>query len=157
MDTGKRREAFQLFDMSPLTNEFVDSYEPVFVDVGRQLSSSIIQGIVLNGDAVLFSQMLINLLENSIEHGQAGGNTWVRLQANRDGAILKIGDDGPSIAADEHEQVFERFFQGDRNRQKPGNGLALSLVKSICQLHHADIVVLRNQSGTVFDIYLPAV
>ena len=138
IDTGKRRAVFTSFGLSSLTNELVDSYEPVdsydpvFVDVGRQLSSSIIPGIRLNGDAVLFSQMLNNLLENSIEHGQAGCNIWVRLQAYFDGALLQVGEDGTGIPVDNYEQVFKRFFRGDRSRNTPGNGLSLSLVKSIC-------------------------
>ena len=103
IDTGKRRAAFTSFGLSSLTNELVDSYEPVFVDVGRQLNISIISGIRLNGDVILFSQILNNLLKNSIEHGQARCNIWVRLQAYRDGALLQVGDDAPGIPVDNSE------------------------------------------------------
>jgi two-component system sensor histidine kinase BaeS len=103
IDTGKRREAITSFDLSSLTNKLVESYEPVFVDVGRQLSSLIIHGIRLNGDAVLLSQILNNLLENSIEHGQARCNIWVRLQAYRDAALLQVCDDGLDIPVDDSE------------------------------------------------------
>jgi two-component system sensor histidine kinase BaeS len=103
IDTGKRREAITSFNLSSLTNKLVESYEPVFVDVGRQLSSLIIHGIRLNGDAVLFSQILNNLLENSIEHGQARCNIWVRLQAYRDAALVQVRDDGLDIPVDDSE------------------------------------------------------
>lgn len=153
IESGERRQSFSRFDFSEWVGDLIESYEPVFADAGRELEHSIMPDIELLGDRDLIGQMLINLLENSIEHGRQGGKSWVRLQAHKNGVVLQVGDDGPGIQPASRSRVFDRFYREDRSRHSPGNGLGLSLVKSICDLHDAEIVLLDQNSGAVFDIY----
>lgn len=156
IESGERRKQFAPLNLSELVNGVVESYEPVFSDVGRELEASVVPDVQLAGDPDLLIQMLTNLLENSIEHGREGGRTWVRLQASPEGAVLQVGDDGPGIPAEQHDRVFERFYRGDASRGAPGNGLGLSIVKAVCELHRGRVALLGQQSGAVFDCYLPA-
>lgn len=154
IEAGKRKTDFAQFNLSSLALDIAESYEPVFADVGKSLDISILPNIKINGDQDLFAQLIINLLENIIEHSQQGAEAWIRLQLNQHGAVLQIGDDGPGIPEQHRDRIFERFYRVDQSRSKQGNGLGLSLVKSICNLHDAQIVLLTQQSGTVFDIYI---
>jgi len=156
IESGERRKQFAPLNLSELVSGVVESYEPVFSDVERELETSVVPDVQLAGDPDLLIQMLTNLLENSIEHGRAGGRTWVRLQASPEGAVLQVGDDGPGIPAEQHDRVFERFYRGDASRGAPGNGLGLSIVKAVCELHRGRVALLGQQSGAVFDCYLPA-
>lgn len=152
IESGDRRKQFKKFSLSKLLEDVVDGYTPLFADHEKKLDVSIVPGITLNGDADLIAQLVSNLLENILEHARHNARAWLRLQATARGAVLQIGDDGPGIPEPYREQVFERFFRMDASRNTPGNGLGLSLVKSICELHHAKIMLLPQQNGSVFDV-----
>lgn len=156
IESGQRRERFIELDVSAVIGDVLDSYEPVFTDAGRTLQVSLVPGIRMRGDADLLVQMLTNLLENSIEHGRPGGRTWVRLQGARDGCVLQVGDDGPGVPDAEQSRIFERFFRGDISRGAPGNGLGLSIVKAVCELHGGSVALLEQHTGAVFDCHFPA-
>ncbi|AQA17768.1 hypothetical protein BST95_05500 [Halioglobus japonicus] len=151
-DRGKR---FSEVELSTLVEDVVESYQPVFVDAGRRLEPAILPDLRIEGDTNMLTQMLTNLLENSIEHGNPGGKTWVRLQSSKSGVLLQVGDDGPGIPPEHHSQIFERFYRADASRSEPGNGLGLAIVRSVSQLHGADITLLQGQKGTVFDCIFP--
>ncbi|MEM9303892.1 MAG: HAMP domain-containing sensor histidine kinase, partial [Pseudomonadota bacterium] len=155
INSGQRRERFRSVDLSHVVEELARSYAAVFETEERSLAISVVPGVLILGDEDLIAQLLGNLLDNSIEHGDPGGETWVRLQTSALGALLQIGDDGPGIGANLHERVFERFVRGDAARSSPGNGLGLSLVKAIAELHDASIVLQRGVPGTVIDVEFP--
>ncbi|MEM8767584.1 MAG: HAMP domain-containing sensor histidine kinase [Pseudomonadota bacterium] len=156
IESGVRRAQFQHVDMSALVQDVCESFEPVFSDRARRLDVSIVAGVNLQGDADLLTHMLSNLLENSIEYGTPGGNTWVRLQASPRGCLLQVGDDGPGIPAEDQPFVFDRFYRGDGSRSAPGNGLGLSIAKAVCELHDGRLLLLPDQQGAVFDCDFPA-
>jgi len=153
IESGKRRSAFKKVDLSSLLEDLYESYQPVFDENNKNLTTSIIPNITIEADKELLTQLVYNLLENMIEHSQANAQAWIRLQSHRGGAVLQIGDNGPGVDIKDRERIFERFYRADKSRSTPGNGLGLSIVSSIAKLHDADIVLLDDQAGAVFDIY----
>ena len=63
---------------------------------------------------------------------------------------LTIGDDGPGISPANRSRIFERFYRADTSRSTPGNGLGLSLVKAIADLHGAAVSLDETAPGAVF-------
>src|ERR1700745_588323 len=63
---------------------------------------------------------------------------------------------GPGIPADQHEQVFKRFYRLEQNRYTAGNGLGLSLVAAVAHLHDARIEMRDNAPGLQFRLWFPA-
>ena len=155
IESGKRKAGFKLLNVSDLVLELSESYAPVFEDAGKQLTISVVDGVRCLGDADLLNQLISNLLENALRYSEEQANVWIRLQSQFDGARLQIGDSGPGINSEVAAFVFERFYRADYSRKQPGNGLGLSIVKAICDLHDATITLLPNQTGAVFDIELP--
>ena len=155
IESGKRKLGFIKLNFSNIVSELADSYQPVFDDENKTLEVSIVDNVMCLGDGDLLSQLINNLLENALIYSERNAKVWIRLQSNESGALLQIGDSGPGIPGAMHEQVFERFYRADYSRNKPGNGLGLSIVKAICDLHDANICLLVNQAGAVFDITLP--
>lgn len=78
---------------------------------------------------------LVNVLHNALKFAE--GRQPVRLAAESgEGEItLTIADDGPGLAPDDLERVFERFYRGDRARGTPGTGLGLAIVRHIMGAH----------------------
>ena len=66
-----------------------------------------------------------------------------------------VGDDGPGIPANRAQDIFDRFVRMDPGRTKAGNGLGLSLVKSIAGLHGGAALVTDTEPGLVVAITLP--
>ena len=98
-----------------------------------------------------------NLLENAMLYAGASP-LWVGAQTTPDGLRMWVEDQGPGIAADEHDAVFEKFFRGRRTGMKvpSGTGLGLAITREIVRAHggaiHVDDVTPR---GARFVIDLP--
>lgn len=106
-------------------------------------------------DSLLF-RLVFNLAENAIKYTPRGGKVDVVLRRNNGAAVLEVNDNGPGIAADEQERIFDRFYRGDPAREGDGTGLGLALARSIAQLHHGKISVSsRVGEGSCFRVVLP--
>ena len=78
-------------------------------------------------DRVRFERVLSNLLANADQH--AGGPVRIAIEATDPGFVLVVvEDDGPGVADDEKQQIFERFTRGRESRHRVGTGLGLALV-----------------------------
>ncbi|MBN3495571.1 sensor histidine kinase [Vibrio neptunius] len=152
IDSGKRKSHFTDINLSELIENLVDSYQPVFEDHNLQLTSAIVPAISVSGDAELLNQMMINLFENNVKYSKNNGQVWVHLQPSESGVVLQLGDNGPGIADQHRQRIFERFYTADLSRSDASNGLGLSLVQSIAHLHGASITLLPDTPGTVFNI-----
>lgn len=157
VEAGKRKSAFQPVDLSSLIQDFTESYLPVIEDSDKHLAIDLSDQVTVTGDPDLLIQMLSNLLENFVEHGRDGGRAKLALGRIGDQAILRISDDGPGIPEHRREQIFERFFRLDASRSVEGNGLGLSLVKSIAELHDGSCALVAGEPGAIFEIRLPLI
>ncbi|ACE83561.1 ATP-binding protein [Cellvibrio japonicus] len=115
----------------------------------------------LMGDAGALESLLNNLLSNALKYTPAGGQilmaTWRRGQQ----LVLEVMDNGPGIAEDQYDRVFDRFYRvhGDRHDAAiPGCGLGLSIVRQVVELHggRVQLTRARNQAGLLVIVTLPA-
>nr|WP_246413385.1 HAMP domain-containing sensor histidine kinase [Methylobacterium brachythecii] len=157
IDAGTRRSAFTRVDLSECLQTVAEAYLPSIEDNGRSLSCSIEPDLLVEGDDQLLTQLFSNLLENAIGHTPSG--TAIRLElcqhAAGAGIAAVIADDGPGIPADEAKKVFRRFYRLEKSRSTPGNGLGLSAVAAIVDLHKAKIVLADNRPGLRVKIIFP--
>lgn len=91
----------------------------------------------VRGDRRRLHQVLVNLLANAIQYTQAGGRVVMSARAGGGEIECCVADNGPGIAAEDLDRVFERFYRVDkaRSRSMGGTGLGLSIVKHIVQAH----------------------
>ena len=117
-----------------------------------------LQKCVLSGDEDLLSQVWTNLLHNAIKFTPTGGRIDISLVFGEKSVVVKITDTGIGISADDQLHIFERFYKVDkaRDRSLGGNGLGLSLVKRIVELHGGSVSIDSELGkGTVFSVALP--
>ena len=109
------------------------------------------------GDRDQLFQLLSNLLDNAIKYGTPG--TVIEAALHRDGGqvVLVLSDQGPGIATDQRERVFDRFVRGDIHRGTPGTGLGLSVVRAIAVRHGADVRLESANPGLRVVLRFPAV
>ncbi len=147
IEVGTRRARFARVDLSAVAENVVEAYTAVAEDEGRSLVADIEPAVELLGDRELLTQMLANLVENALHHTPPGSRVEVRIEARERTARAVVSDDGPGIPADERERVFRRFYRLDAARSTPGNGLGLSLVAAVAQLHEARVTLEDNHPG----------
>jgi two-component system sensor histidine kinase KdpD len=113
---------------------------------------------LLDLDAVLFEQVLFNLLDNAAKYTPPG--SLVVITAWRDGDVvrLQVLDEGPGIPPGDLDRVFEKFFRGDGTiRRCTGTGLGLAICLGFIGAMRGTITVANrsDRQGAVFTITLP--
>jgi signal transduction histidine kinase len=108
-------------------------------------------------DAGWIESALTNLVANAMKAIDAGGRVTVRIVDRGDSVRLEVEDDGPGIAPDLLERLFERFAQGSGERRR-GSGLGLALVREAARLHGGEAAATSEQGkGALFVLTLPRI
>lgn len=147
IEAGTRKSAFSTVDLSSVFHSIVEAYGAVAEDRRQNLTAKIAPGLHVRGDRELLTQMLANLVENAIRHTPAGAHIELVLERRRAGPVGIVADDGPGIAAEARDKVFQRFFRLERSRSTPGSGLGLSLVAAVADIHGIAITLADNGPG----------
>jgi signal transduction histidine kinase len=156
IETGTRRSAFRTRDLSEVVRTVTEAYAPAVEERGRRLQSEIADGVQVNGDRGLLSQLFVNLVENALHHTPPGTTIILRLSRQTNGPIAEVVDTGSGIPEAERAKVFRRFYRLERSRTTAGNGLGLSMVAAIVELHHAAIELLDEGPGLRVVVRFPA-
>jgi two-component system sensor histidine kinase KdpD len=113
---------------------------------------------MLELDAVLFEQVLFNLLDNAAKYAPAGTTISVRSMRDKEFVSLQILDEGEGIPADELESVFDKFYRVQKgDHVRPGTGLGLAISRGFVEAMHGTISAANrgDRSGAVLTIRLP--
>ena len=113
---------------------------------------------MLELDAVLFEQVLFNLLDNAAKY--APPKTTIRIQGwrNGDAVCLRVLDEGGGIPAADLEHIFDKFYRAQKTDQvRAGTGLGLAISRGFVEAMHGTIVAANrsDRSGAMFTITLP--
>ena len=114
------------------------------------------------GDEARLRQVVVNLLANARVHTPAGSHVTTTLEREGNALVVRIQDDGPGIAPEVRDRLFERFARGDssRERRTGSTGLGMSIALAIVQSHGGSIAVdssiAPEDHGTTFTVRLPA-
>jgi signal transduction histidine kinase len=151
------RSGFRDVDLTAVTETVSDAYRLDAEDAAHQLTGTISPGITVSGDQELLTQALANLVENALRHTPSGTSIHVRLTGSSEARVLlSVEDDGPGVAAVDLPRLTDRFYRGERSRTTPGNGLGLSLVSAVAELHGAKLSVDAMEPGLRISLLFPA-
>jgi signal transduction histidine kinase len=153
IETKARKGAFRTVNLVEIASEVVELYDAAAEQDGTRLALTGDREVLVTGDRDLLFDAIANLVDNAIKHGRAGGQVLVGGENLNGDAVVWIADDGPGIPADQHQRVFKRFYRLEQSRYAPGNGLGLSLVAAVANLHGARIEMLDNAPGLKFKLW----
>jgi signal transduction histidine kinase len=107
------------------------------------------------GDKDKIKQVLINLISNSLKFTESDGEIFINLYKENKDIIVELVDNGIGINQEDLPFIFERLYRGDKSRnQIEGNGIGLTIVKNILDLHNAMIKIdSKEGTGTTVKIY----
>jgi signal transduction histidine kinase len=106
---------------------------------------TVANGATIAGDEDAVRQLIWILLDNALRHART--RVSVALSTDREWARLTVADDGPGIAPEERERVFERFYRSDLARAGHGAGLGLSIARWIVEQHQGRILAGEGVEG----------
>lgn len=114
---------------------------------------------LVNVDARLMVQLVVNLVNNAITYTPAGSHIVISIGVDDGHVACSVADDGPGIAPEDRERIFESFYTANHGLADSCRsvGLGLSLCRSIALAHGGSIeVTAADPHGSVFTIELPA-
>ncbi len=155
LETGEMQLEPANFNIVQLVEELVESFEMNARNhqITLKMDASSGSKIMVYADRQRISQVLINLIANSINYGKAGGETVVRFSAVPDRVLIEVSDNGIGIEKDKLPRIFERFYRVDkhRSREHGGSGLGLAIVKHNIEAHGQSINVQSEPgAGSTF-------
>lgn len=108
-------------------------------------------------DGVKIASALGNLLSNAIRFSPAGGSILIELATAPGLVRLDVIDDGPGVADEDRDRIFEPFYRGSRQPPEAakGTGIGLSIVQEYIQAHGGRMSLLPGDRGAHFRIELP--
>ena len=158
LDAGETQSDWIDVELAELTLSTAEQMRLMAEDRGIEIDLSALQKTVIRGDRARLKQIIVNLLDNAIRYTLRGGTVSLRTAADDMGSVLEVWDTGIGIPTSAIPHVFDRFFRVDegRSREEGGAGLGLSIVKSICSAHGAEIdVQSRLGWGSRFRVRFP--
>lgn len=110
----------------------------------------------VSGNAEMLQQVWINLLDNAIKFSSDGGQIRVSVGQDGDQIRVRVSNQGENIPPEVQAHIFDKFYQGDTSHTTAGNGLGLSIVRRITELHGGEVTVRSSRGVTTFEAALLA-
>ncbi|MET0638069.1 MAG: ATP-binding protein [Chitinophagaceae bacterium] len=164
IEAGMMRIESSPFNLRELLHSVETMFLPRIKPKNLQLTIDIDKSVpdVLKGDPVRLTQIIVNLVNNSVKFTNTGGIYLRVIGEPATGKMMDISfsvkDTGIGIAADKMDTIFERFQQVDEDttRKYGGTGLGLSIVRQLVELQSGTISVSSVQNmGTEFTFTIP--
>jgi heavy metal sensor kinase len=158
LDAGEAGGQWQRFDLAELAATTAEQMSLLATDKNIRVDCDSTPGVTVRGDRARLKQVIVNLLDNAIKYTPNGGHVTLRVRREGAHALLDVTDDGIGIPAEALPHVFKRFYRvdGSRSREQGGAGLGLSIVRSICTAHGAEVEVLSTPGrGSTFRVRQP--
>jgi signal transduction histidine kinase len=143
-DDSVSRAVHRAVDLAALVRAAVADHEggPIPVTVVEPVTEASVRG-----DPDQLRRVLVNLLGNAVRHARS--IVRVSLSATAGAWELAVDDDGPGIAAEDRERIFERFVRLDEDRARGGGGvgLGLAIVRGTVIAHGGTVAVADGGSA----------
>ncbi|WP_392890153.1 heavy metal sensor histidine kinase [Pseudomonas migulae] len=145
----------QELDAADEMQRMADYFEGPAADVGISIDA---QGAgVIWAEPMLLRRALANLCANAIKYGAPHSELFICATPDADGIRLTVRNQGATIPAEHLPRLFERFYRVDQSRERSAhsNGLGLSIVATIMQLHNGGYSVSSREGVTCFELFFP--
>ncbi|NWB96490.1 heavy metal sensor histidine kinase [Pseudomonas gingeri] len=154
-DPSSARHQRQELDAAEEVERIADYFEGLAADVGISIRAEG-EGIIW-AEPVLLRRALANLCANAIKYGAPHSELLIQAIPSDAGIHLRVRNHGTNIPAEHLPRLFERFYRVDQSRERSAhsNGLGLSIVATIMQLHSGLYQVTSEGGLTCFELFFP--
>jgi signal transduction histidine kinase len=157
-ESGSKTINLQSLDLKELLDQVVQELKPIAISKNLELIADLEDIGMVKGDRLELLRVFNNLIGNALKFTESG-SVHVSLKSNQSEAVIAIADTGTGVPLEEQPFLFQRFSQG--NHQKQGSGLGLYLSHYIVNAHNGKILVkspnLDSRKGSTFFVHLPII
>ncbi|MCX7619536.1 MAG: HAMP domain-containing histidine kinase [Acidimicrobiales bacterium] len=151
--TMSDREQIDLADLAgDVVAERIEAADEAGLHVDLELASA---PTVVEGDRWLLERLMVNLVDNAINHNVAGG--WVKLaiRSAPGAATIAVENTGEHLSVEQVDEILKPFHRATADR--PGYGLGMTIIQSVAKLHNGTVSVRpRAEGGLSVEVRLPA-
>jgi signal transduction histidine kinase len=123
---------------------------------GVTIQSCVIPEVPFRGDEDLLRQLVLNVIQNAVQHTPAGGSVSIDIEQDAVAVKLRVTDAGAGVPPGDEQRIFDRFVQLDPARRGQGTGLGLPIARWIAEAHRGTLVLERSGAGgSTFCVSLP--
>lgn len=143
-----------------IIEQAADGADPLIRERGQRLHLGLPHARVLvEGDPVRLTQILLNLLLNAASYTHEGGAIWLSPETEGQDLVIRVKDNGPGIPPDRIEDLFRPFYQGQRAQGASvgGLGLGLTISRRLAEMHGGRLEARSAwpDPGSEFSLHLP--
>jgi signal transduction histidine kinase len=134
-------------DLPELLRTILDEATDAWPEVTEKVAYEGPSHLTVRARPLSLKRALANLVANAVNYG---GSARMRLTLPANGTlVIEVEDDGPGIAPQELDRVFEPFHRGEpsRNRETGGVGLGLPIARNIFRAHGGDVTLANRPTG----------
>ena len=159
MAAGRMEMSYSRLDLAALIRFLAGVFDSLISERRLALALDLPAECVAEVDGDKFQRVFLNLLSNALKFApDEGGRVVIQLLSDGTTCTIVVGDNGPGIAEEFREAVFERFHRGDAETQRRfgGSGLGLAIVKEFTVLHGGQVSLAESPvGGAQFTVALP--
>jgi heavy metal sensor kinase len=157
-DAGTTRLTREPLEVGPLVRDVAASLGVLAEERDQRLTIEAPDGILVSADRLLLREALTNVVDNAIKYGPRASTVSLLVSASAHDVVITVTDEGPGVAAEHRERIFERFYRVDeaRARDSGGIGLGLAIAKWAVEINGGTIAVDAGRAeGASFAIRVP--
>lgn len=146
---------YEMVNVSDLLKETINRFEPTYTHLGKELvTETLEEDIYAKIDKEAITKILSNLLNNALKYGIH--HISAKLVRNGKNFVVTVTSDGEKIPVGKAEQIFEAFYQDNREKkEKQGVGIGLALARSLALLHKGTLMLDTKSSDNAFVLTIP--
>ena len=156
---GQLSVEHEVLDLADLIHEAAGDFAAAGAAHDVRVVARAPAGLLVEGDRQALRQALANLVANALRYAPDGSEVAVTGGSEAPWVWMAVTDQGPGIAAEDHDRVFQRFYRGDPSagRAEGRSGLGLTIVRQVAEAH-GGVVRLASEAGrgAAFALWLPA-
>jgi two-component system sensor histidine kinase TctE len=131
-EPGSRRPRSDATDLTKAAREILEAHAEEALKRNIDVGLEAVRPVIVDGDATMLREMLVNLIDNAIRYTRPNGRVTVAVGQADGNAVVTVEDNGPGIPSGEREQVFERFYR-IMGTEAEGSGLGLAIVREVVE------------------------
>ena len=146
------------YDITESIKAIIQRHAKLLEPYGYKIDFEYDSHTLVEADEFKIYQVIYNLIANAVNYCGDDRHIKVTQRKNEDSVRIEVTDNGPGIAKDKLDSVWQRYYKIDKNHKRAivGSGLGLSIVKNILEMHEAKYGVISEEGkGSTFWFELP--
>ena len=144
-------------NLSRMLEQIADEMYGVFQEKRLECQVEAAEDVIVPADPDKLARVFDNLMRNAVAYCDRETTIHIQVSQDKDNAKIVFINEGPKIANDKLQHIFEKFFRADNSRSSEtgGAGLGLAIAREIVELHGGQIQAQRDDHETRFIVSLP--